>query len=514
MSARGAGGYVIGPVCERVEAVLMDPESSPAPGPSGGWKEEDWEDLLDNIEEGRVIPIVGRDMLQITPAGGAEPVPLHRYLAERLAESLGLRPEELRGDFTLSHVVSMGFERGKPYSYFCRRLLELLRPGSFETPAPLRHLAEITHFNLFVTTTFDSLLEQALNEKRPAADGDSAGAEVGVYDPSQPAGHADQPGGDRELDYARKHPGRPIVYHLMGRLAGSSDTFGLTDEDLLEYVGALQSENRKPERLFTQFENNHLLLLGCGFSDWLARFFLRAAKGSDGGKRRFSEKRKVIEYVVDDNTMHDRELVLFLKNFSKSTQIYQIYRSGEAIHFVKELRDRWVAKHPEAIVPPAPRPAAARFAEPPTEMPPGAIFISYASEDIAAVRRLKAGLDAHGLPAWFDKEQLKPGDAYNTKINHYIESCRLFLPVISAHTERRYEGYFRQEWRLAAKRSLRISHRRPFIVPVVVDDDIDEAGANVPDEFVGTQWTRLRDAEVSDAFATQLAGLLNQVALS
>lgn len=480
----------------------------PPPASAGGWKEEDWEDLLDNIKEGRVIPIIGRDMLQVVPPGSATPVSLHRYLAERLAESLGLQPQELRDDFTLSHVVSRGFERGKPYSYFCRRLLELLRPGAFAPPEPLLHLAEITHFNLFVTTTFDSLLEQALNEKRAHSDGESV-AEVGVYDPSQPAGDAGQPGGDKELDYTRKHPGHPIVYHLMGRLAGSSDTFGLTDEDLLEYVGALQSENRKPERLFTQFENNHLLLLGCGFSDWLARFFLRAAKGSDGSKRRFSEKRKVIEYVVDDNTMHDRELVLFLKNFSKSTQIYQIYRSGEAISFVKELRDRWVKENPDALPRTAPPREATKYAEPAAEMPPGAVFISYASEDIAAVRRIKAALDARGLPAWFDKEQLKPGDAYNHKIDRYIENCRLFLPVISAHTERRLEGYFRREWRLAAKRSLRISQRLAFIVPVVIDADINEAHANVPDEFVGTQWTPLPGGEsVDNAFVERLGDLL------
>ncbi len=492
----------------------MDESPNPPspPAPAGGWKEEDWEDLLDNIKEGRVIPIVGRDMLQVIPPGDgattATPVPLYRYLAEQLAKSLGLGPQELRGDYTLSEVVSLGFERGKSYSYFCRRLLELLRPGAFATPEPLRQLAEITHFNLFVSTTFDSLLEHALNEKRsPAADADPV-AEIGVYDPSQPAGGAGQAGGDKELDYTRKHPGRPIVYHLMGRLTGSSDTFGLTDEDLLEYVGALQSENRKPERLFTQFENNHLLLLGCGFSDWLARFFLRAAKGSDGSKRRFSEKRKVIEYVVDDNTMHDRELVLFLKNFSKSTQIYQIYRSGEAINFVKELHDRWVRENPEALPRAAPPREPVRYAEPAAEMPPGAIFISYASEDIAAVRRIKAALDARGLPAWFDKEQLKPGDSYNHKIDRYIEGCRLFLPVISAHTERRLEGYFRLEWRLAAKRSLRISHRLPFIVPVVIDTDINESHANVPDEFVGTQWTPLPGGEADAAFVDRLSELL------
>ena len=461
----------------------------------GGWKQDDWDDLLDNIAEGRVIPIVGHDMLRVRQPGGTGTVPLYRYLAERLAEMLALRPEELQGDFNLSHVVSLGFEHGRPYSYFCRRLLELLKPGTFEAPEPLIQLAEITHFNLFVSTTFDSMLEKALAQVR------GPHVETGVYDPSQPAA-------DSDLDFTRTYPGNPIVYHLMGRLTGSSDTFGLTDEDILEYVGALQSENRKPERLYTLFENRHLLLLGCGFSDWLARFFLRAAKGSGGGKRRFSEKRKVIEYVVDDNTMHDRELVLFLKNFSKSTQIYQIYRTGEAINFVKELRDRWVERNPRAVArPPAPE-EPAHYVEPPAEMPPGSIFISYASEDLPAVRRLKAALDAQNLPAWFDKDALRAGDQFNNKIERSVKQCRLFIPVISLNTERRLEGYFRQEWRLASKRSWQMATSRPFIVPVFIDEEIELAHANVPDEFVDIHWTMLSNGQLTPEFAAQLQELL------
>ena len=39
-------------------------------------------------------------------------------------------------------------------------------------------------------------------------------------------------------------------------------------------------------------------------------------------------------------------------------------------------------------------------------MPAGAIFISYAREDLAAVQELKARLDAAGLNVWFDFDQL------------------------------------------------------------------------------------------------------------
>ena len=55
-------------------------------------------------------------------------------------------------------------------------------------------------------------------------------------------------------------------------------------------------------------------------------------------------------------------------------------------------------------------------------MPRNAIFISYTREDLAAVQELKAGLEAAGLPVWFDQQSLKPGDNFNPQIEQYIST--------------------------------------------------------------------------------------------
>jgi hypothetical protein len=46
----------------------------------------------------------------------------------------------------------------------------------------------------------------------------------------------------------------------------------------------------------------------------------------------------------------------------------------------------------------------------------------------------------------------------------------LFVPIISANTEREGEGFVFREWRAAMERSRGIMGRR-FIVPVIVDSD-------------------------------------------
>ena len=59
-------------------------------------------------------------------------------------------------------------------------------------------------------------------------------------------------------------------------------------------------------------------------------------------------------------------------------------------------------------------------------MPNDAIFISYASEDIEAVRRLKTALDAAGLAVWFDKDHLMAGSDWEDEIERNIQRSGTF----------------------------------------------------------------------------------------
>jgi TolB-like protein/Tfp pilus assembly protein PilF len=136
-----------------------------------------------------------------------------------------------------------------------------------------------------------------------------------------------------------------------------------------------------------------------------------------------------------------------------------------------------------------------------------AVFISYASEDAAAALRLCTALRAAGIEVWFDRNELAGGDAWDAKIRSQIARCALFVPVISAHTQARLEGYFRIEWKLAAVRSHAMADERAFILPVVIDATRD-AEARVPAEFRAVQWTRLPEAAAGDAFCARVRQLL------
>src|SRR5476651_708014 len=97
-----------------------------------------------------------------------------------------------------------------------------------------------------------------------------------------------------------------------------------------------------------------------------------------------------------------------------------------------------------------------------------AVFLSYASQDAEAAQKICEALRAAGIEVWFDQSELRSGDAWDRQIRERIHDCRLFVPLISANTEARSEGYFRREWKLAIDRTHDMSERLAFVVPVVI----------------------------------------------
>ena len=83
----------------------------------------------------------------------------------------------------------------------------------------------------------------------------------------------------------------------------------------------------------------------------------------------------------------------------------------------------------------------------PVTEPSRAVFLSYASQDVEAAQRICETLRAAGIEVWFDQSELRGGDAWDRQIRKQIHDCVLFVPVISANTQARLEGYFRREWK-------------------------------------------------------------------
>jgi hypothetical protein len=427
-----------------------------------------WDQLLQLIAEGHVIPIIGQELLAVEYHG--RQCLLQQLLAELLAEYFGMQAGDLQDGHELNSVICRYIDEGNRLEDVYPALMRIMPDRKdLSIPEPLSKLAAITPFNLFVSTTFDPLLEWAVNETRY---GGKPLTRVLSYAPNDAQ---DISPGVRQAD-------RATIYHLLGKIS-SLPMYAVTQEDTLEFVHALQSEARNPQRLFDELNRANLLILGCNYSDWLARFFLRTAK-----RKRLIELRGNTDFIVDSSLRVDGRQMQFFHHFSAQTKIFP---EGSAADFVEELHARWQDRAP----------AVAESASVLDGVEEGCVFLSYASEDLPAALAIKHALEEDGIDVFFDKNHLEGGDAYEEKIARHIHRCSVFVPVVSRHTLTEERRFFRREWRYACREALDAPPGARFIIPICLDDTSPNA-AQMIEDFSKLHWERMEGTVPSSRFAS------------
>jgi TIR domain-containing protein len=408
--------------------------------------EEFWGNLLRHIRHQVLMPVVGPDVTLVT-TGDCEKT-LDSVIGQRLAATYGLdvSPEMTTTDAAVSAYLNA---HGRDYvddlyGAIDDIILDL-------DPAPgkaLRDLAAIDDFRVFISTTPDRMLARAVNEVR--FDGEQETREI----PFSPLKSTPE----LEEISQRATQADTVVLNLFGQTA-STPEYAIHEEDRLEWIHALLTEPTSlPDWLDYQLKNRPMLFIGCEIPDWFGRFLLRLS--SD---KRLSLRDNPFFFV---STKRDPALEKFFATYCRSSLVRQL--EMEPAEFAAELRRRWEERRPKS---PPVRPAAAG-ASTHVVRDKSEIFISYMREDASAAERLCKAIEDLGGSVWLDKNRLSPGAAFDTEIMTAIQGrgVRLFVPIISANTEREDEGYVFQEWRAALKRSRGIMGRS-FIVPVVVDED-------------------------------------------
>ncbi len=397
-----------------------------------------WEDLLLGIGVGKVVPIVGRDLLIVNTEQG--PRPFHRIVAEQLATQLRVPVERLPPEFDMNNVACAYKEQNGDRSAVNTAVVRIISNLKVQTPEPLKLLAQIPNFKLFVSTTIDSLLEDAITADRGVK------PSVLTFPPEISL-----------LDYDESlvENDRSLVFHILG-LALPASRFAVTEGQTLEHMHDFMTSGARPPKLISKLQQSHLLLLGVDFPDWLARFLLRIVR-----KDPLWDYRDFMEVFADPRALRE-DFSRFLHYFSTSRST--IYPGGSSTDFVREMHRRWFAKA-------GPETAAVPAGEI-TPWIPGSVFISYASEDHDAACHLAAELTKAGLEVWVDR-RLNPGDGFRDYISYHIRECCAFVAVLSRNTNNE-DGpgrYFRIEWREAQELNKRFTGtNRNVLFPVIVDE--------------------------------------------
>ncbi len=443
-----------------------------------------WSELTRFVRDGALIPITGSELLEIPGATG-ESKNFYTLVAEELAQRLDVDPPQHTGERALNEVacsyLAKPRSRAEKLYPVVKEVVEELEQ-SVPIPKALDDLAALP-VKLFVTTTFDNLLVRAIEQRHPAWAGRVRQIE---YSPVR----------KDDLDSTQLGDGPPVVFHLFGR-ATSMPEYAVTEEDVLEFMHALQSQEGRPEKLFRLLQQKNLLIVGCGFVDWLARFFIRL-----GVSTRLSAAGGKTDWFIE-RAPSTSEFAVFLDHFGRSTEHF----SREPVEFIA----RFAEKLPRDLtLTPAPRAPAARR-DPARDILEGALFLSYASEDRAIVERIQQAL-GEDIDCWFDRLQLIGGDDWESKIIRNINACSLFVPILSCHTLTQQNRFFRHEWHEAFRRSIGFAANARFLIPVAIDD-IQPNNPALPLELRKPDWERLPGGDVTPAFREMITAAFQQAQL-
>ena len=131
------------------------------------------------------------------------------------------------------------------------------------------------------------------------------------------------------------------------------------------------------------------------------------------------------------------------------------------------------------------------------------VCVSFTPRDEAAALRVAAALREAGVNVVLGSE----GGA------EVVESCDLFLPIISDNTQAQASGRFRQQWQRAAHRAEAMRDAASFLLPVVVDDTANRE-AKVPDVFRARAWLRFEVWGSSAPLVSRVEAMLDHRAIA
>ncbi|SMF96369.1 TIR domain-containing protein [Methylomagnum ishizawai] len=412
--------------------------------------EKEWRDLLVDVDAGTVIPVIGPALITLHDPNKGEHESLYSMLAPKLAAELELpQPERFT---TTAQVAATHVLSGRGCSRVYRELRALLRTvdsnigvSSLEAIAPtLQLLARIRSFSLFIGTTPDHHMAHALGAHRPGFD---LSRHLIVFHPNESPE-------ERDLPTTRLRGPEAYLYQLLGdQDAHHCRDFAVWEEDLMEFICGLLEHSDQLKNLFTVLRERSLLFLGAPADDWTVRFLLRVVRGERLSNRR---RDQISEYIADDSATLSQSTMLYFDQAVQTTRLI----GGNPAEFTYELFSRWQQSYGVET-------DDRRFLDSlPAEMPSGAVFISYANEDLPTALDIARALHSEGVPIWIDRRHLQAGQRYDEKLEAAVKlRSSLFIALVSPASESSPTRYVQNERRWAAMRQGDLSDE--FYLPVL-----------------------------------------------
>ncbi len=412
-------------------------ESGTAPGDSNKethycqWDDKNWGTLIHSIKHGNCILMLGPDTSFMEDNGKYRP--LSEILANELAEEIRTEINDHIDKSDLAQV-SQYYRKVLGAQDLQSKVEEFYQLRQGLTSSLHQDLAALP-FYFTITTTFDNLFINALRQEKKEPI-------MGLYNFK----------GAQQIPANVGEVKNPLVFYLFGNIECPTSLV-LSESDLLEFLVALIS--RKPGlqdeiQYEIQKGDKIFLFLGFGFRHWYLRILLHdllQLKSHRKDSRSFA-----MENSIPRNDRELQDAVFFFKNNDYNIHIFkQDFRQ-----FAKELRHRFEECTPQYV---------SRVEQETTPE----VFICHANENEVDASKLCKELEAAGLRPWLDKEKLRGGDKWHSRIEQTINRVNYFVVLVSDALNKKIEGYVHREIYQALDRQKNFRPDIRFVIPVKIE---------------------------------------------
>jgi hypothetical protein len=291
----------------------------------------------------------------------------------------------------------------------------------------LKALLRTGYFRFVFTTSFSPLVEKAMQEQW----GEENVRVLNVLEKNI---------NKKDIIDSQRDLLTPTVYYLFGKAEGTN-SFVVTDNDALNILQRWQSK-MSGSKILEATSRKHLLALGCVQDDWLFRFIWYTLKGqnnlANGSVGRYAKSDSLERYLRRNNILEHKDAEAFI---------------DKIIQTLKERKKKTALEKPHNGCD---------------------VFISYSRRDGDVADAVYSSLTKQGLDVWYDKYNLAGrGGEYMETIYHAIETCRLFVPILTPTiSEQRADRHpYRLEWDCAVRELIKQKGIRCCIP--VIDQEYD-----------------------------------------
>ena len=416
--------------------------------------EECWSELITQITNGNVIPVIGPDLLT-KPKDGKN---FHQRLIDCLAKWGGI-DDDKEHPVSFSQVLYDGNFLSKLIKQYKKKdgIYKLLNQllGKVSEPAHplLIRLLKTKRFPFVITTSFTPVVENCMREIYGQDN-------VRVLQFNNDSQRSMRVGfGDIQNE---KEMMKPTVFYMFGKVSAEPHRYVVTDLDMMDFCRTWLSGMGIPRNLTENLKKRYLLFMGGSYSDWLFRFIWYSMRHGA------AESHKASMFVMPESQNSN------LSNFEKFLERLEAFTQHDPEAVINQIEQR-LAKIAEAE----------KLKQASKQESGYDVFLSYSRRDIETARYLYEELEKRGINVWFDKQAIREAENWKNALQSGIRQSKLFVPLLTRTiTQEFMEPHeYRDEWAAAADIAKRMG-ARAFIIPIAESDfDFYDPKTNLPVQF-------------------------------